>query len=73
MAFTKLKSYITIFRVLPSKWLANLNNKKIIDVSVYAPINVKGGGRGGEGSGNTREFDCDAYPQGGDFDLTSRI
>ena len=29
------------------------------------------GGRGG--SGNTREFDCDAYPQGGDFDLTSCI
>ena len=25
------------------------------------------------GSGNQREFDCDAYPQGGDFDLTSCI
>ena len=25
------------------------------------------------GSGNPREFDRDAYPQGGDFDLTSCI
>ena len=29
--------------------------------------------RGGGGSGNSREFDHDAYPQGGDFDLTSCI
>ena len=25
---------------------------------------------GGGGSGNPWEFDCDAYPQGGDFDGT---
>ena len=37
----------------------------------YAPINVKPEGAGG--SGNPREFDRDAYPQGGDFDLTSCI
>ena len=37
-----------------------------------APINVKPEG-GGVGLGNPREFDRDAYPQGGDFDLTSRI
>ena len=34
------------------------------------PINVK---PEGGGSGNPREFDRDAYPQGGDFDLTSCI
>ena len=28
-----------------------------------APINVKPK-RGGGGAGNSREFDCDAYPQG---------
>ena len=28
---------------------------------------------GGGSSGDPREFDCDAYPQGGDFDLTSCI
>ena len=28
---------------------------------------------GGGGSGNPREFDCDAYTQGEDFDLTSCI
>ena len=30
-------------------------------------------GGGGGGSGNPRKFDGDAYPQGGDFDLTSCI
>ena len=40
---------------------------------LYAPINVKPEGGWGGGSGNPREFDCDAYPQGGDFDLTSCI
>ena len=34
----------------------------------YAPINVKPDGGGGGESGNPREFDRDAYPQGGDFD-----
>ena len=38
-----------------------------------APINVKPERGGGSGLGNPREFDCDAYPQGGDFDLTSCI
>ena len=45
-----------------------------------APIHVKpewggGGGvtEGGVESGNLWEFDCDVYPQGGDFDRTSCI
>ena len=48
------------------------HNKTIHLHNAYAPINVKPE-EGGGGSGNTREFDCDAYPQGGDFDLTSCI
>ena len=30
-------------------------------------------GEGGGVLGSPREFDCDAYPKGGDFDLTSCI
>ena len=29
-------------------------------------------GGGGRGSGNPREFDCDVYPKGGDFDHFDR-
>ena len=34
----------------------------------YAHITIKPKGKGGGGLGNPREFDCDVYPQGGDFD-----
>ena len=40
------------------------NRNKIMHLSMLSP-------RGGEG--NPGEFDRDAYPQGGDFDLTSCI
>ena len=49
------------FRVIPRIASSRLD---------YAPINVKPEERE---SGNPREFDCDANPQGGDFDLTSCI
>ena len=53
------------------------HNKTIHLHNAYAPINVKPEGRGGPGgggkAGNTWEFHCDAYPQSGDFDLTSCI
>ena len=55
------------------RWNVSLvtRENEVLVTCIYAPINVKP--EGGGGSGNSREFDHDAYPQGGDFDLTSCI
>ena len=39
---------------------------KVMHLSMSSPR------RGGGGSGNPQEFDCDVYPQGGDFDHFDR-
>ena len=49
--------------------------REIIGAVVIHPVavNVKPERSGAGDSGNPLEFDCDVYPQGGDFDRTSCI